>query len=239
MLVIARAAGIARLVGAAVAVAALALSAGCSGDDDPKPDGSLISVTEMRGALLQAQEVGTNWSAPTRSADPNVLVSVCGGTTTAPPAPPGAQVLAAPRVEEGDAGAQTLNQTALVYADQTAAAAAFAGLRAVADGCQATVTVPRTVNAERSEPAYTEAVSTVQLKQNGWTGFAMIRHKQYEPKHPGTADTSVAILSRANVVLVETYAVYRLGAAAVDPSAGPAFTADWQRLVGTVVNRVG
>ena len=66
----------------------------------------------------------------------------------------------------------------------------------------------------------------------------MIRHKEYEVAHPGTADTSVVILADRNVLLVDSYAIYRLGKTA-DASAASDFTGDWQRLVGTVVGRVG
>ena len=60
--------------------------------------------------------------------------------------------------DEGDSGAQTLEQSALVYPDKTAAAAAQTGLRAIADGCPATVSVPKTVTSDKNEPAYTETV---------------------------------------------------------------------------------
>src|SRR4051812_20862095 len=82
----------ARVVVAAACV--LAAAAGCSGDDDPAPDPTgVISTTTMRGALLQAADVGPTWTTPEESADPQVLVSICGGTTPAPTAPPGAEVI--------------------------------------------------------------------------------------------------------------------------------------------------
>lgn len=225
-----------RLAKAAVVVAALAAFTGCSSDDqDPAPDKALLDLNEMRGALLQAAEIGPTWAAPVQSTDPNRLVSVCGGTTSAPAAPPGATVVAAPLVDEGDAGAQALYQTALVYDDPTGAQAGLAALRAVADGCQASVSVPATVTNDRSEPAYTETAAVQPLRQGGWSGFAVIRHKQYERAHPGSADTAVAVLATRNVLLVDTYAVYRLG----NSGGGSQFASDWQRLVGTVVNRVG
>jgi hypothetical protein len=228
---------IGKVARAALVVCALGAFAGCS-DDDPAPDSSLIDLNEMRGAMLQAQDVGPTWTPQDQSADPNRLVSICGGTSTAPPAPPGAQIVATPLVDEGETGAQTLDQTALVYADPSQARAALAALRAVADGCPANVSVPQTVTADKSEPAYTETVAIQQLSQNDWTGFAVLRHKAYEPKHPGTADTAVAVLAKRNVLLVDAYAVYRLGATG-DPSTAAQFTGDWQKLVGTVVHRVG
>ena len=215
---------------------ALAVAAGCSGDDDaaPEPTG-LISVTTMRGALLQANEIGPTWSAPEESADPQVLVSICGGTTPAPTAPPGAEVVSLPLADEGDTGAQTLQQTALVYPDATGAKAGQEALHAVAGTCQAKVSVPATVTNDRNEPAYTENVAVQTLNQGGWSGFVVVRHKSYEATHPGTADTAVAVLTTRNVVLVDAYAIYRLNNA----SASAGFDADWQRLVGTVVQRVG
>jgi hypothetical protein len=226
-----------RLGRAAVALLVAAVVAGCSsgGNDDPAPDRTLLDVNEMRGALLQAAEIGPTWQAPDASSDPNRLVSICGGTATAPPMPPGATVVTAPFVDEGNAGAQTLEQTALIYADRGGAQAGLTVLRAVADKCPRSVSVPAAVTTDRSEPAYTETVQVQPLSQRAWSGFVVIRHKLYEKAHPGTADTAVAVLANRNVVLVDGYAIYRLGAA----SDGSQFTADWQKLVGTVVNRVG
>jgi hypothetical protein len=219
------------------AACVVALAAGCSsGDDDPAPGPTAnIDATTMRGALLQAAEIGPTWTAPADSTDPNQLVSICGGTSAGPSAPPGATVVAAPFADEGEKGAQTLDQTALVYPDVTAAKAAQTALRAVADGCPATVSVPATTSAEKSEPAYTETVQIQPLTQGAWSGFVVVRHKKYEPKHPGTADTAVTVLANRNVVLVDTYAIYRLDNA----SASPSFDADWQKLVGSVLQRVG
>jgi hypothetical protein len=221
---------------AVTALCALAVVAGCSGDDDPAPEPTgLIDVTTMRGALLQASEIGPTWAAPEDSADPDQLVSICGGTTKAPTAPPGAEVVAAPFADEGEKGAQTLEQTALVYGDPTAAAAGQAALQAVADGCSASLSVPATVTSDKNEPAYTETVQKQPLNQGGWSGFVVIRHKKYEPKHPGTADTAVVVLNSRNVVLVDAYAIYQLDNA----STAAGFDQDWQRLVGSVVQRVG
>ena len=221
----------------AAALCAAGLAAGCSDSDDAPdpPDGGIVTITTMRGALLQAADIGPTWKPPTASADPERLVAFCGGAATAPPLPPGAEVVSTPLVDEGNEGAQTLTQTALVYPDETAAQAGLASLRAVADGCPATVSVPAAVSDERSEPAYTETARTTELNEGGWTGFVVTRHKAYEPKHPGIADTAVAVLSRGNVLFVDAYAVYRIGNA----STGPQFETDWKKLVGTVLNRVG
>jgi hypothetical protein len=220
-----------------IAVCAAVLSTGCSGSDDAPdpPDGGLITVTTMRGALLQAADVGPTWRPPATSTDPTRLVAFCAGPATAPPVPPGAEVVTQPLVDEGTAGAQTLTQTALVYPDATAAQAGLAALRALADSCPPTVNQPAQATADRHEPAYAETAKTTELDEGGWTGFVIIRHKAYEPQHPGIADTAVAVLSKQNVLLVDAYAVYRLGNA----STGPQFTSDWKKLVGTVLNRVG
>ncbi|MEU4693038.1 hypothetical protein [Actinoplanes sp. NPDC023714] len=219
------------------AACALAVVAGCSssGEPDPGPDGGLVSVTTMRGAFLQASEVGPTWAAPEESAAPAQLVSFCGGTTTPPEIPPGAELVSASLADEGQTGAQTLHQTALVYPDAASAQAGQSLLRTVADQCPKSAEVPATVTADRNEPAYAETVEVRDLDEGGWSGFVIVRHKKYEAAHPGTADTAVAVLTSRNVVLVDTYAIYRLDNA----SASPNFEADWQKLVGSVVQRVG
>lgn len=220
---------------AAVALCVVVLAAGCDSSDDAPPDGGNVTVTTMRGALLQASDLGGSWAAPEASTDPQRLVPLCAGVATAPPVPPGAEVVAAPLADEGQQGAQTLNQTALVYPDVTAAQAALAALRAVADKCPASVSQAQQTTAERNEPAYTETAKTLEMNEGGWTGFIITRHKQYEPKHPGTADSAVAVVSKANVLVVDAYAVYRLGNA----SGSPQFDNDWKKLLGTVLKRVG
>jgi len=221
---------------AAMTVCALLTAAGCSSDDEPAPEPTgLIDVTTMRGALLQAAEIGPAWQPPAERPDTTKLVSICGGTTAAPSVPPGGDVVASSFVDEGQKGAQTLDQTALVFGDVTLAAAAQTALRAVADGCEPKLSVPATVNDNKAEPAYTETVEIKTLDESGWKGFVVIRHKTYDKAHPGSADTAVAVLNSRNVVLVDQYALYRLGAS----SAASSFDADWQKLVGTVVQRVG
>jgi hypothetical protein len=224
-----------RAVVAVLALGFLGL-AGCSSSDDSSPSPtSNLDVTTMRGALLQAADIGPTWTAPDTSAAPTQLVSICGGTASAPPAPPGGQVVTAAFEDSGQTGAQTLQQSALVYPNASLATAAQTSLRALADNCPATVSVPQTVNADKAEPAYVETVKIQPLSQGAWSGFAVIRHKEYEPKHPSTADTAVAILVSRNVVLVDAYAIYRLNVASSDPS----FSADWEKLVGSVLQRAG
>ena len=227
--------GRAALAAAGVLVLA-AGAAGCSSKGDPAPEPTAtIDATTMRGALLQAAEIGPAWSAPDEPADNSKLVPICAGPRTPPPVPPGGQVVAANFEDTGDNGAQTLEQTALVFGDKTAAAAAQAVLRAAADSCPASVSVPATVTADKSEPAYSETVRVQPLNQGGWAGFVVLRHKQYEPKHPGTADTAVVVLTDRNVTLVDTYAIYRLSNATTSAD----FTSDWGKLVGSVIQRVG
>ena len=108
-------------------------------------------------------------------------------------------------------------------------------LRAAADSCAPSVSVPAAVTSDRNEPAYTETVRLQPLKQGSWEGFVVLRHKQYEPKHPGIADIAVAILTDRNVTLVDSYAIYRLSNASTSADFGN----DWSKLVGSVIQRVG
>ena len=230
---------VSRVVRAVVSAACvLAAGAGCDSPDEspaPEPSAADIEATTMRGAFLQPAEIGPAW-APTEEAPDQVeLVSFCGGTTKGPAVPPGATVVASAAIDQGQAGVQTLHQYALVYPDAAGATAGAALLRAVADGCRPDVSAPATVTDDRNEPAYTESARVQPLTEGRWSGFVVLRHKKYEPKHPGTADTAVAVLSNRNVVLVDTYAIYRLSAT----GPAPAFDADWKKLVGSVVQRVG
>ncbi|MDI6100736.1 hypothetical protein QLQ12_19175 [Actinoplanes sp. NEAU-A12] len=217
------------------ATCALVMAAGCSSSDDGGPEEGLITVTTMRGAFLQPADIGPAWAAPQQSADPQQMVSFCGGTSTPPQVPPGAEIVSSAAADEGEKGAQTLQQTALVYADAASAEAGLGLLRTVAGQCAPSTDVPATVTADRNEPAYQENVEVRDLAEGAWSGFVIIRHKLYESAHPGTADTAVAVLRTRNVVLVDTYAIYRLDNA----SASPSFETDWRRLVGSVVQRVG
>ncbi|MEV6347899.1 hypothetical protein [Actinoplanes sp. NPDC051851] len=223
---------------AVIATCALLAAAGCTSSDDDDASSGTVSVTTMRGAFLQASEIGPTWAEPeddASAAPVTSLVSFCGGASTAPQIPPGADVISSSLADEGTTGAQTLEQVALVYADADSAASGQSLLSAVADGCQATQNVPETVTDEKSEPAYTETTEVQDLSEGSWSGFVVLRHKSYEKEHPGTADTAVAVLTSRNVVLVDTYAIYRLDNA----SASASFDSDWQRLVGSVIQRVG
>jgi len=224
-----------RVVRAALAVCAVAAFAGCSSDDSPDPDGT-ITVDTVRNALLKPAEVGPTWKAPQESAAPNQLVSICGADTAPAGIPGKPQLIAAPLSDEGTEGVQSLTQHALVYEDAVSAATALATLRTVADACAPTVSRPAK-SGEREEPAYTETAATAPLEEGGWIGFVTTRQKQYDKAHPATADVAVVALARGNVVLVDQYAIYRLGTS--DASANPQFSADWQKLVGTTVKRIG
>ncbi|GIE78185.1 hypothetical protein Aph02nite_41350 [Actinoplanes philippinensis] len=226
----------ARPVRAALGAAcALVMAAGCSSSDEPGPDAGLITVTTMRGAFLQPAEIGPAWAAPEESAAPQTLVSFCGGTSVPPQTPPGAELVYSNAADEGEKGAQTLQQSALVYGDADSATAGLSLLRTVADQCPKSSEVPAAVTADRNEPAYTETVEIRELDEGGWTGFVIVRHKLYEAAHPGTADVAVAVLRTRNVVLVDSYAIYQLN----NGSPAPNFETDWKRLVGSVVKRVG
>lgn len=220
----------------AVAVCAVAAFAGCSSDDSPAPDGATISVDTMRNALLKAADVGPTWKTPPESAAPNQLVSICGADTAPAEIPGKPQLVSAPLSDEGTEGVQSLTQHALVYEDAVSAATALATLRAVADACPPSVSKPAK-SGDRYEPAYTETAATAPLEEGGWIGFVTTRNKQYEKEHPATADVAVAAIARANVVLIDQYAIYRLGKS--NASANPQFSTDWPKLVGTTLKRIG
>lgn len=224
---------------ALTAIAVLGPAAGCTADDTPAPPsgGPVADVTLVRGALLQPADVGRTWTVPSPRPAETALVSLCGAETAAPPVPGSPSVVASPLVDEGTEGAQTLHQFGLVYPDPAAATAGLAALRRAADACRPTVAVPQKTG-ERQEPAYTEAVATKPLTEGGWSGFVITRHKQYDAGNPATADTAVVVVARRNILVVDAYAIYRLGAAA-PPSAGAQFDADWKKLVGTVLRRLG
>jgi hypothetical protein len=224
---------------AAVAACAALVFAGCSsGEDDAKPAKGDIDAAKMQSSLLQGKDIGATWAAPDASTAPPQLLSICGGTNAAPAIPGSPRVVTAPLVDEGTAGAQSLTQTALIYSDDVSALAGQSALKVVADACPPSVDVDAQTTDDSQEPAYTETVRTQTLNQGQWSGFVVIRHKQYEPSHPSTADTAIAVLVKRNVVFFDGYAVYRLGTKGSPPSANPQFSSDWQKLVGTVLSRV-
>lgn len=222
-----------RVTRAVVAACVIATFAGCSSDDAP-PDGG-ITVEKVRDSLLKAADIGPTWKAPTESAAPGQLVSICGGDT-APAGIPGSPALVSvPLSDEGTKGVQSLTQHALVYEDDVSALTAVATLRTAADACPPSVAKPRK-DGERQEPAYTETATTSDFEEGDWVGFVTTRSKLYEKEHPATADVAVAVVAKSNVVLVDQYAIYRLGVS--NASANPQFAADWKKLVGTTLNRI-
>jgi hypothetical protein len=228
------------VIGRVVASAGVAavLLAGCSSGKDSSPAPGSIDVAKMRSSLLQGKDIGPTWVAPDASSAPPQLVSICGATNPGPAIPGSPQVVTAPLVDEGTAGAQSLTQTALVYDDAIAAQAGQAALKVVADACPPSVDVDSQTTEDSQEPSYTETVTTAPLNQGQWSGFVVLRHKQYEPGHPSMADTAVVVLVKGNALLFDAYAVYRLGEKGKAPSASPSFTGDWQKLVATVISRV-
>ncbi len=222
----------------AFACAAVVLLAGCSSGNDSSPAPGSLDAAKMRSSLLQGKDIGPTWVAPDASSAPPQLASICGATNPAPAIPGSPQVVTAPLVDQGTTGAQSLTQTALVYDSATAAQAGQVAFRVVADACPPSTDVDSQTTDETQEPAYTETVTNQPLKQGQWTGFVVLRHKQYEPNHPSTADTAIVVLVSRNVLLFDAYAVYRLGEKGKAPSASPEFSADWQQLVGTVISRV-
>jgi hypothetical protein len=218
-----------------VLAACLAVTAatGCSGSDDKK-DGPLITVNAVQAALLQAKDLGTTWTSPQASPPPQTLPTLCAGDGPRPAIPGRPTSATASAVDEGEAGAQSLDQVGLVYPDAKAATAARDTLQATAKACAATASHSPKATTESPEAGYTETFTTQALTSGNWSGFAVLRHKTYEKSSPGTADTVVAILASRNVVLLASYAVYRVS----QPSQPPDFSGDWQRLVGTFVGRV-
>ncbi|OJF10863.1 hypothetical protein [Couchioplanes caeruleus] len=223
-----------RMLRGMVAILAVVGFAGCS-SGDPEPDGGKLTVSMMQNALLKPADIGPTWKAPPESAPPATLVSVCGGDTDPAIIPGKPSLASAPLSDEGTKGVQSLTQYALVYDDIISAATALATLRAVADACPKSVQRPAKTG-DRQEPAYTETANTSSLEEGSWAGFVTVRHKQYDKAHPATADVAVVVLTRANVVLVDQYAIYRLGRS--DASANPQFAADWQKLIGTTLSRL-
>jgi hypothetical protein len=222
----------------AQAVAAVCLTVvtltGCDGGAKPAPDAPAITAAAVQAGLLQAKDVGQTWTAPEASPPPSTLPNLCAGDGERPAVPGSPTAASSSLVDEGDAGAQTLDQVGLVYADAKAATAARDSLQASAKACAPTATHSPLATTANPEAGYSETVTSQPLTSGGWSGFAVIRHKVYEKSSPGTADTAVAVLASRNAVLVTSYAVYRVE----QPSTAPNFSGDWQRLVGAFVSRV-
>lgn len=221
------------VVAAAAAVVSFAACTSSGKKPDAAPRGANLDAAAMRTALLQPEDVGSTWKAPA-GARPAQLVALCAGAEAPPPVPGAPSVVSVPLVDQGDKGAQTLDQVALVYADADEAAGGLTALRVSADACADTVDVPPVETDERSEPAYTETARVAPLTVGQWTGFVVERHKAYQAARPAATDTAVAVLSMRNVVLVDAYGVYVLAAKGPAPN----FATDWRKLVTSAVNRV-
>jgi hypothetical protein len=224
------------VVAACLSVAVLA---GCSDDADPAPapsgqGGPAVPVEAVKDALLKPSDLGPTWLTPEQSPPPNTIVALCAGKVPRPAVPGSPASTTASASDEGDKGAQTFDQYGLVYPDTAAATSARDTLHRAVESCPPAVKVSSKATSEEPEAGYVESVQTTPLISGAWSGFAVVRHKQYEASSPGTADIAIAVLASRNVVLVMSYAVYRLDA----PSTAPNFATDWQRLVGALVRRV-
>lgn len=217
---------------------AVAVLVGCSSPDepdrDPGPDTTVVAPSAVTAALLVPADVGPTWKVSEDPLHPTPLMPLCGGGEDAPPLPGGPQVAASQLADQGKKGLQTLDQVGLVYSEPADAVGGLAALKAGADGCATSLTVPAEYTDGHNEAAYTETLAVSPLTLGQWTGFVVERHKLYEPNHPGAADTAVAVISLHNVLLVDSYAIYELGAKA----AAPQFSADWHKLVSATVDRV-
>lgn len=218
-----------------VAGCAVVALAGCTSSEPtpaPAPTRAPIDAGAMRAALLQAKQIGSTWTETTATR-PSPLVPLCGGGEEAPPVPGSPTVVSSSLTDAGAKGAQTLDQAALVYTDATEAAAGLAALQVSAEACAPSVQVPEGASGA-AEPAYTETFAVTPLAEGEWSGFRVERHKTYDPAHPAAADTSVAVLTARNVLLVDAYAIYVLKATAPAPQ----FDTDWRRLLGATLRRI-
>lgn len=215
---------------------AAVLLAGCTTSakaPDVPPDTTVIDAKVVTAALLAPADIGPTWKV-SPGLHPDALMALCGGGEDAPPVPGTPSVAASPLVDQGDKGLQTLDQVALVYPEAADAIGGLAALQVSANACAPSISVPAQVSDARSEAAYKETLAVSPLTMGQWTGFLVERHKLYEPTHPAAADTAVAVLSLHNVLLVDSYAIYVLGAKA----AAPKFADDWHNLISATASRV-
>ncbi|HTJ39022.1 MAG TPA: hypothetical protein VL738_37820 [Dactylosporangium sp.] len=218
-----------RIVTAGSVAAALA---GCSGGS--APDGGTYTTAMLQAGVLQPADVGSTWKRPEQSPPATSLMPLCPGVAGRPPVPGSPTVVAASIADEGDKGAQAFDQLGLVYKDAAAMDAAFTSLEDAMDACPPSASKSAGPRDDTAEAGYTETSTIEPLTSGGWTGFVAVRHKVYEPGSPGTADVAVAVVGQGNAIVVASYAAYWVG----QHSTGPEFTADWRRLVGTVLSRV-
>jgi hypothetical protein len=221
------------MVTAGCAAVTLAL-AGCSGGDAPAPDGGTYTIAMLQAGILQPADVGPTWKRPEQSPPTTSVMPLCPGVATRPPVPGAPAAIAASMADEGDKGAQAFDQMGLAYKDAAAMEAAFTSLQDTMEACPPKAARSAGPREESAEAGYTETSTIEPLVSGEWKGFVTLRHKVYEPAYPGTADVAVAVLGRGNAIIMASYAVYWVG----EHSTGPQFTADWRRMVGTVLGRV-
>jgi hypothetical protein len=209
--------------------------AGCSGDA-PATTGPTYTVAALQAGVLEPADVGPTWKRPAQSAPPATtsLIPLCPGPPTRPPVPGSPAVVAASMADEGEKGAQAFDQLGLVYQNAPAMEAAFVSLQDTMDACPPSASRSAGPRDSTAEAGYTETSTIEPLISGEWKGFVTLRHKVYEPGNPGTADVAVAVVGRGNAIIVASYAVYWVG----QHSTGPEFSADWRRMVGTVLSRV-
>ncbi|MGI5237830.1 hypothetical protein [Dactylosporangium sp. CA-139066] len=207
--------------------------AGCSGGD-PAPDAGRYTIAMLQAGVLQPADAGPTWKRPEQSPPATSLMPLCPGLASRPPVPGSPKAIAASMADEGEQGAQAFDQLGLVYADPAAMDAAFTALENAMEACPPSASRSAGPRDGTAEAGYTETSTIEPLTSGGWKGFVTVRHKVYEPGNPGTADVAVAVVGQGNAIVVAAYAVYWVGR----HSTGPDFSADWNRLVGTVLRRV-
>jgi hypothetical protein len=204
---------------------------GCSADESDK---GTYTVDMLRAGVLEPADVGTTWKRPEQSPPATTLMPLCPGAATRPAVPGSPTVIVASMADEGDKGAQAFEQMALVYKDAPAMEAAFASLQNTMDACAPSASQSAGPRDSTAEAGYTETTTIEPLISGGWKGFVALRHKVYDPANPATGDVAVAVVGQGNAIVVASYAVYWVG----QHTTGPEFTADWHRMVGSVLTRV-
>jgi len=220
-----------RIMTAGCAVVTLAL-AGCSGGDDGR--GATYTVAMLQAGVLQPADAGPTWKRPEQSAPPTSLLPLCPGPATRPPVSGSPTVITASMADEGEKGAQAFEQLGLAYKDATTMESAFTALQDTMEACPPSASQSAGPRDGTAEAGYTETSTIEPLISGGWKGFVTVRHKVYEPANPGSADVAVAVVGQGNAIVMASYAVYWVG----EHTTGPEFTADWRRMIGTVLSRV-
>jgi hypothetical protein len=207
--------------------------AGCTGGGGTRGGGT-YTVAMLQAGVLQPADAGPTWTRPSPSPPGTSVMPLCPGRPTRPPVPGSPTVTAASMADEGEKGAQAFEQVGLVYPDAAAMEAAFTSLQDTMDACPPNASQSAGPRDETAEAGYTETSTIEPLISGGWKGFVTLRHKVYEPATPGTADVAVAVVGQGNALIMASYSVFWVGG----HSTGPEFTADWRRMIGTVLSRV-